>query len=418
MNKRINRLCIGFIVSVILIVSMVGCTYVQSNTKLDLFPNATVETNPSVSDEASKESSDKPTKPEEITTEEGVKPTERPTINPVEPPTTKPTEPPTTKPTEPPTTKPTERPTTKPTEPPTTKPTEPPTTKPTEPPTTKPTEPPTTKPVEPPTTTPAENTELVFTEHNYDDIYEYTDDITNEEITSVRNVLRNIVNTGMSDVEKIKAVHDWLVKNTRYDYDYYNRDNYRNYVYNLMFNKVAVCQGYTVTFYVMMTELSIPCTIISGDAGEGHAWNAVKLDGNWYYVDVTWDDPISGGSSDYPDGSNISYQYLLCTYADISRDHTAENYAPVNPTPNGTSNNYNDSIYQMIGYKDVFRISSMEQVDSIAAKITQTGDYFIRIENLELDSLTVLQSIMDKMPVAFNGAVYSKSSITIHAKKN
>lgn len=185
-----------------------------------------------------------------------------------------------------------------------------------------------------------------------------------------------------------------------------------------MFNKAAVCQGYAVTFYVMMTELGIPCTIVGGTAnGGGHAWNAVKLDGYWYFVDVTWDDPLFNGSTTYPDGKNMSYEYLLCTYANISKDHTDDENVPVSAMPVGTSNKYNDMMYEMSGITKIIRISSMEEIDAAAAMITETGEYVIIFENVALDALTVLNAITAKMPVSCTGASYSASRITLTTKK-
>lgn len=50
----------------------------------------------------------------------------------------------------------------------------------------------------------------------------------------------------------------------------------------------------------------------SGDAD--HAWNRVKVDGVWYYIDCTWDDPVGGGAE--------NYQYFLSK--SIWKDHVVE----------------------------------------------------------------------------------------------
>lgn len=274
-------------------------------------------------------------------------------------------------------------------------------------------------PSTPSTPTPPQSGSLTFTDHSYDDILRYTAPITAEEITGVRNVLTSIISTSMSDVEKIKAAHDWLVKNTTYENTYYNRENSSNFVYNLIYNKVAVCQGYTVTFYVMMTELNIPCTIIGGQGAtstgsEAHAWNAVKLDGYWYYVDVTWDDPVLNGSSNYPDGANISYQYLLCTYATISKNHfeEANEYAPTAPTPNGTSNSYNEKMYELSGISKIFHMNSMDEVDVIASQITSAGKYVIFLDNSSLVASDVINAIFEKLNRTMSASM-SESCITL-----
>ena len=126
-------------------------------------------------------------------------------------------------------------------------------------------------------------------------------------------------------MEKIKAVHDFLVKNTTYDYNYYSRPDSHDQLHNILYNQIGVCQGYAVAFYVFMNELGIPCTLMLGDALDngtsiGHAWNAVKLDGYWYFVDVTWDDPIIRGGGTLSNKSK--YKYFLKGQTTINKDHT------------------------------------------------------------------------------------------------
>ena len=229
-----------------------------------------------------------------------------------------------------------------------------------------------------------EDGKLAFTEHNYLNIGIYAHDgVSAVELSGVHSILNKIITPEMSDVERIKAVHDWLVKNTTYVENYYELDDSRSFIYNLIFNKIAICQGYAVTFYVMMTELGIPCTIVSGEAGVLHAWNAVKLDGKWYYVDVTWDDPIldNENGNNYPDGYNMSYQYLLCTYEQISKTHSEDDYRPNQPSPKGEINSYNDLVYELAGYKGVYRINDEDDATEIAFVIEEPGRYMIYVDD-------------------------------------
>ncbi len=88
-----------------------------------------------------------------------------------------------------------------------------------------------------------------------------------------------------SNYEKIIAIHDNLVLNSQYDTTYE-----RSTAYELLTEGTAVCQGYADAFKLYMSMLDIPCAVISSD-DMNHAWNLVKLGGQWYHVDVTWDDP-------------------------------------------------------------------------------------------------------------------------------
>ena len=105
---------------------------------------------------------------------------------------------------------------------------------------------------------------------------------------------------GYSDYEKIKEVHNWMIENIEYDVDLEADEPYS--ISGALTEGKAVCEGYARGFKYIMDELNIPCILVSGtgtnSAGEteSHAWNYVQLDGNWYAVDVTWDDPIVIGN--------------------------------------------------------------------------------------------------------------------------
>ena len=240
-----------------------------------------------------------------------------------------------------------------------------------------------------------EDGNLMFTEHNYLNIGVYAHDgVTSMELSAVRSILNKIITPEMGDVEKIKAVHDWIVKNTTYEENYYSLDSSRSFIYNLVYNKIAICQGYAVTFYVMMTELGIPCTIISGYAGGPHSWNAVEMDGCWYYVDVTWDDPslASTNNNTFEDGYNMSYNYLLCSYQYISLTHSEDDYRPNQPSPKGYIDSYNNLVHELEGYKGVYHINDEDDVVEIAHVIDGPGKYMIYVED-EMDSLNQAEQL-------------------------
>lgn len=106
-----------------------------------------------------------------------------------------------------------------------------------------------------------------ITEQQYSDIQEFADDF----VKSIQS---------MSDYDKVKYTHDYLIKNCTYDI---NKDG----PYNCLFEKRSNCNGYALSFYMIMKKCGIPCRYITG---KDHAWNAVKLGVFWYNIDVTWDD--------------------------------------------------------------------------------------------------------------------------------
>lgn len=121
-----------------------------------------------------------------------------------------------------------------------------------------------------------------------------------------RQVMDEIISGQMTEYEKELAVHDWIIDWA--DYDQAVLDNRADAVpnpdndnpYGLLIGRAAICEGYTSTFQLMMRMVGIECITVQGtayDKTEEHAWNLVRLDGKWYAVDVTWDDPITIGQT-------------------------------------------------------------------------------------------------------------------------
>ncbi len=121
-------------------------------------------------------------------------------------------------------------------------------------------------------------------------------------LQSCRDLLGEIITEEMSDYEKELAVHDWMIAWAEYDQAALSSlpgaqptpdsDN----PYGFFTGRAAICTGYTSTFQLLMDLLGIECVTVEGTAYNGtedHAWNMVRLDGDWYCVDVTWDDPVS-----------------------------------------------------------------------------------------------------------------------------
>ena len=219
--------------------------------------------------------------------------------------------------------------------------------------------------------------------NNYSELTKSYSNVTEDDINTINSILNSIIKPGMTETEKIRTVHNWIVCNTTYNDKYYDRGDSFNHVSNLLKNKTGVCQGYSVTFYIFMKQMGIPCTLVMGNTDDvSHAWNAVKLDGNWYYIDVTWDDPVVNGTSNYPGGDNISYEYLLCTYNHISMTHKEDKYIGTTPLPNGISNDYNDLMYRMSGLTNVMRVNSSEELaDRLQGFMNKSGKYAIILEN-------------------------------------
>ena len=126
-------------------------------------------------------------------------------------------------------------------------------------------------------------------------------------------LLKEIILPELTPHEKVKAVHDWIVLNTAYDLTL----TYRTH-YDILERGQAVCHGYALLFYRMMEKLDIPVSFVLGNTTEAHIWNKVFLDGHWFHIDVTYNDPV-------PDvKGRVVYDFYLLTDEQIQETHTIE----------------------------------------------------------------------------------------------
>lgn len=161
-------------------------------------------------------------------------------------------------------------------------------------------------------------------ENYLDDYFSDKEKIDNV-LNSINNVTQNIISNAYGNqYEQVKFVHNWLIDNLEYDS---NPDSNSYNIYGALINKKAVCEGYAEAFKYIMDRLNIPCVLISGtatnssDKTENHEWNAVRVNGNWYAIDVTWDDPIIINGGKLNDKNR--YKYFLKGSSNITTNHFA-----------------------------------------------------------------------------------------------
>jgi hypothetical protein len=129
----------------------------------------------------------------------------------------------------------------------------------------------------------------------------------------IDNILSEIIKPTMNDHEKVKAVHDYIVLNSKYD-----RSQQFYSDYDLLTHGTSVCNGYALLTYNMLNKLNIPVRLVTGTANsELHIWNMVKLGDYWFHLDTTWNDPL-------PDTDMVSYNYYMLTDKEIEKDHTID----------------------------------------------------------------------------------------------
>lgn len=149
-----------------------------------------------------------------------------------------------------------------------------------------------------------------YVEHNliemdYDTAGYVTDDQRMEAYHQLYEMYHSVVKDGMSDYEKIYAVYNALAKAVSYHYEAYQlrytyTPEYKYYQeYGFAYSWVGitkgklVCEGYAEAMALLLNMADVKNVFIAGHSfskREGHGWNKVWLDGNWYNLDATWDD--------------------------------------------------------------------------------------------------------------------------------
>ncbi|MCS1380567.1 S-layer protein [Lysinibacillus sphaericus] len=162
--------------------------------------------------------------------------------------------------------------------------------------------------------------------------FQFTYHISQEEEAFTEQTLTTIVASmhGLSELEKIQAAHDYIVLTTEYSKDSVGS---QYSPYTLLSEGKGVCQAYALVLYRMLDMLGFEVQYVPGKVGEQlHAWVLVKLDNEWYHIDVTWDDPLPDRKGE------VRYNYFLVSDKQLAQDHTWD----FTSFPSATSEKYAD----------------------------------------------------------------------------
>lgn len=154
----------------------------------------------------------------------------------------------------------------------------------------------------------------------------YSNEIILELNNKIDEIKKSIITANMNDKDKIKAIHDYIINNTKYDEekeyteingikDYKNKSNI---AYGPLINGKAICGGYTDAMSIILYDLGIYNFKISND---NHVWNVINVNGKWLNTDLTWDDPLTNTKEDV-----LTYAFFLKTTDELqnldSSQHT------------------------------------------------------------------------------------------------
>lgn len=159
-----------------------------------------------------------------------------------------------------------------------------------------------------------------------------------------QSIVNQIISPTMSDYEKELTIHDYIINTTSYDYDRLMSNTLPDSSYTaagVLINKIAVCEGYSEAAKILLNLVGVECEIVigKGENNESHAWNIVKLDGEWYMLDTTYNDPIV-----FDNGKRVetlSYDYFNVTSNTLKKDHSWD----INKWPVATGTQYNYFVY-------------------------------------------------------------------------
>lgn len=136
----------------------------------------------------------------------------------------------------------------------------------------------------------------------------------------------NEIDRRWSDKEKALYIHDWLAVNYMYDLRLFDKNQESNTVYdmyNFLTQKTGVCMAYALTYLYILRLCGIDSYFIESLEGN-HSWNIVKINGIWYHVDVTHDDPLVSYYT-YDFVGKVSHEYFLVGQNELQQIDASKN---------------------------------------------------------------------------------------------
>ena len=216
---------------------------------------------------------------------------------------------------------------------------------------------------------------------------------------AVASVLKNLPSG--NDFEREEYINNYIIDNCRYDEEAAENNDVQgneNDAYGALVDGKAVCEGYSKAFQLLCNKANIDCVLLSGTAdSDNHAWNGVKIGGDWYQIDVTWDD--------VDDFIYDSHEYFNLTDSLMYEDHTlspkyseidAESFLNLESwcnfyVPKCTAEKYNYHNYcYNYKYPTVSNLDDSDNVSTAIAKAAKNGEeYFVVIvdENVNYDDV-------------------------------
>lgn len=169
----------------------------------------------------------------------------------------------------------------------------------------------------------------------------------NQVLDKVNKIVVKLFPNGVykNEIETVRVVHDYLINNIKYDVTH--EAEHSHDMYGALINGRSVCEGYAESFMHIMRLCGIECFMVNGVLhGVNHVWNMVKLDGSWYHIDVTSDDPILSSGEQV-----LRFDYFNLTESEIKKTHTIQDN--IVDIPKATATKYNFYKYYGLEFSSI-----------------------------------------------------------------
>lgn len=190
---------------------------------------------------------------------------------------------------------------------------------------------------------------------------------------------------GKSDYEKSKVLHDKLIDTVTYEITDKDQTSY-----GALVEGKAVCNGYTRAYQHLLQEVGIASWYVSGSrkspgsaTSEPHAWNLVKIDGSWYYTDVTWDDQID----------KTFYSYFNITTKQLKAEHTIGDYEQYLPNATATAANFYIKENRVFDSYNQTELVNLLKKDNNKTQIYTTGNPYSFMSSIEIYKIALASAL-------------------------
>ena len=186
-----------------------------------------------------------------------------------------------------------------------------------------------------------------------------------------------LVRDDMSDLEKTVTITAYIVENMEYAYeddgDTAVKDMWAHCMAGFAMHGLGVCEAYAKSFMYLCLLNGVDCRMGSGYAGEPHAWNYVKIDGEWYGADITWTDNS---------GDVASYDHFGLSSEAIFKDHTPHSSTVLSGTFIYEAPTLSDKSIELAAlYKNGEYFGLYKSIDEAFADMTdETAEYEIKVD--------------------------------------